>query len=209
MERKRRLHIDIKRLQQLKTWQLLIILVLLGFVTATFLRLNSVGMAERRAAVLNADKAGDTTEIARRIVDLQRFAATHMNADTGRIELTEQYKRDTASLVAGASGGSGSNAYALADAVCKPQFPPSTYPAGYQQCMLTESAKHPIDPKILGNTKLPDAALYRYEFVSPLWTPDWAGWSALLCLGIIVVIIGRLITLGVLYLLLKRKYRDA
>lgn len=209
MERTRRLQLDIKRLSQLKTWQLLLLLMLAAFITATFLRLNNVGMIERRDAVLSADKAGDVADIARRIVDLQRYSAAHMNADTGRIELVEQYKRDATKLMAAAGGSTNPNGniYAAADAVCKPQF--HGYSIGYQNCYMAELNKHPAAPQLVSQLKMPDAALYRYEFISPLWTADWAGWSVLICLLITLVIVLRLIVLAVLHIMLKRRYRGA
>lgn len=209
--KKRNLKLDIQRLSRVKTWQLLILLVLAAFIAATFLRLNNVGMIERRDAVLSADKAGDVSDIARRIVDLQHYSAKHMNTNTGRIELTGQYDRDRQRLLASASDSSNphGNIYAAADEVCKPQFPPSTYPVGYQQCILAELGKHPAAPSLTGQIQMPDAALYRYEFISPLWTADWAGWSIVVCLLIVLVIVLRLVTLGVLHLLLKRNYREA
>ena len=50
----------IRRLEEIKTWQLVILLVMASFVSATFLRLNNIGMIERRDAVINADKEGAT-----------------------------------------------------------------------------------------------------------------------------------------------------
>lgn len=83
----------LKRLQQVKTWQLVLILVLALFVTATFLRLNNIGMVQRREAVMSADKQGDADILRNRLYDLQRYAAAHMNADTGVIYLQESYNR--------------------------------------------------------------------------------------------------------------------
>ena len=82
---KRKTKFRIKRLSQVKTWQLVILLIMAGFISATFLRLNNVGMIERREAVENADKTGD-------IVSLQQ-RATHMNADPGKFALDNTYKR--------------------------------------------------------------------------------------------------------------------
>ena len=57
--------------------------------------------------------------------------------------------------------------------------------------------------------KLPNAALYRYSFISPIWSPDFAGWSVLLTGVILLIIILRLVILVVLRILLKRHYRAA
>jgi len=55
----------IRRLEEIKTWQLVILLVMASFISATFLRLNNIGMIERRDAVINTDKEGDEGKPAR------------------------------------------------------------------------------------------------------------------------------------------------
>ena len=52
MADKGRIKQDIKNLQRIKTWQLIILLIIVGFIAATFLRLNSIGMVQRREAVI-------------------------------------------------------------------------------------------------------------------------------------------------------------
>jgi hypothetical protein len=74
---------SIRQLQRIKTWQLLVLLILVLFITATFLRLNNIGMIQRRDAVLAADKVGDLSAIQSRLYDLQRYSATHMNGASG------------------------------------------------------------------------------------------------------------------------------
>jgi len=69
---KRSIRRDIKKLQRVKTWQLLILLILAGFLSATFLRLNNTGMVQRRNAVAAADKVGDTQQVTERVAGLQR-----------------------------------------------------------------------------------------------------------------------------------------
>ena len=64
---------SIKQLQRVKTWQILIILVLMSFVSATFLRLNNIGMVERRSAVITADAVGNDDVTQSRLYDLQRY----------------------------------------------------------------------------------------------------------------------------------------
>ena len=94
MTDKRNVRFKIRRLEQVKTWQLLILFVMFAFITATFLRLNNVGMVERREAVYTADKTDDSVGLASRLYDLQRFVSAHMNADPGRVALVKTYERD-------------------------------------------------------------------------------------------------------------------
>lgn len=194
-------------MQRVKTWQLLILLVLMGFIAATFLRLNNVEMIKRRDAVLSADKSGDKTVMTQRLYDLQRYVAGHMNANTGPFYLEYQHKRDSQAVLDAAKndGNPNGNINAKAEAVCAPQF--SAWSPAYVQCFADELAKYPPSPDPAANVTFPSGELYQRNFASPLWSPDFAGWSVAACLGIILMIITRLASIGVLRLMLKRHYR--
>lgn len=207
MPDKRRVHTNIKRLQRVKTWQLLILLILMAFIAATFLRLNNIGMIQRRDAVLAADKAGDETVTQSRLYDLQRYVFEHANASTGAFYLEYQYRRDVQKAVDAASNDSNPNGNinAKAEAVCRPQF--EVWSQAYVQCFTDELAKYPPSSNPADNVTLPKPELYRHEYNAPLWSPDFAGWSVALCGVILLMILIRLISLGILRLLLKRHYR--
>lgn len=205
----------LKRLQQVKTWQLVLVLVLALFVTATFLRLNNIGMIQRRDAVMSADKEGDTDVLQNRLYDLQRYAAAHMNADTGPIDLQDSYNRaaEAAKKKAEAETQGGANIYKkIEDEVCGPRARANGWrwpDARYIACQRTELAKYPEAQQGSGQVTLPDGKLFRHSFVSPLWSPDFAGFSVLFCLLITLVIVGRLAGIAVLRLLLYRYYKSA
>ncbi|MCA0228500.1 hypothetical protein LCH21_03540 [Patescibacteria group bacterium] len=207
MSDRRQVRRSIQQLQKVKTWQLVLLLILMSFVAATFLRMNNTGMVQRRNAVAAADKVGNVPDTTARIYDLQRWSAAHMNADSGTFYLQEQYNRDAQRALSQSSDLSAASAQANADAeaVCHPQF--NGWSTAYMQCFLAELAKHPSSEK-LPEPKLPSPALYRYSFVSPLWSPDFAGWSIIGCLVIILMIIGRIISLFVLRLMLRRHYQS-
>lgn len=206
-EDKRRIRKTIWRLNRVKTWQLLVILVLMAFVAATFLRLNNIGMVQRRAAVLAADTTGDQETMQKRLYDLQRYTAEHMNADTGAFYLEGQYRRDVEKAITAASDDSNpqGNIHVKADAVCRPQF--AVWSQAYVQCFTEELAKYPPSEDPAQDVKLPSTSLYRHDFASPLWSPDFAGWSVVVCVVLIIMIVVRLISLAILNLLLKRHYR--
>lgn len=211
MADKRQVRKSIRQLQRVKTWQLLVLLLLMGFVAATFLRLNNIGMADRRQAVLAADKSAagpsDSPVIQNRLYDLQRYVAAHMNTDTGPFYLEGQYRRDAQKIVdiAKQSSGPGVNINAEAEATCKPRF--TVWSPAYVRCFADELAKHPPSPDPVQNVSLPSTELYRYSFSAPIWSPDFAGWSVIVCIAIIVMIIARLLGLIILRMLLKRHYR--
>lgn len=199
---------NIKQLERVKTWQLLILLLLVGFISATLLRLNNIGMIERRTAVLNADKAGNTDDIARRLYDLQRYVSSHMNTDMGRgIYLQEQYNKDRQQAMDQAAGGTAANVniYKTITDACRALYSAWT---PYFQCVQDRlNASTPADDPVKKAT-LPQPETYRHVFVSPVWSPDFAGLSVVVWFGILLLIIARLISLAVLRALLKRHYRS-
>jgi hypothetical protein len=210
MADKRQVKKSIRRLNQVTTWQLFVLLILVGFIAATFLRLNNIEMVQRRSAVLSADKAGEVEAIKNRLIELQRHVSKHMNTDMGTIYLEGQYNRDTdaANAAAASDGNPNGNIFKKAQEICAPRFSNlGHYSLPYQQCVINELNKYPAASQLTSSLKLPRADSYRHTFVSPLWSPDFAGFSVLACLLIVIVIIGRLISLAVLKLILKTRYR--
>lgn len=213
MADKRRVKKSIKQLQRIKTWQLVILLLLAGIIAATFLRLNNIGMVERRSAVIAADVTGNNEDIKNRLYDLQRYVSQHMNASTEKIALDGQYHRDSQkakeAAEAASNGDSNGNVYGQAAAVCDPigiaqgwRWPDPRYIA----CIDSELSKYPAATGPVTTIELPNVNLYYHSFTSPLWSPDFAGWSLLVCLVIVVIIVTRTISLLVLRLLLRRHY---
>ena len=205
MADKRQVKRSIRQLQRVKTWQLILLLLLTGLIAATFLRLNNIGMIERRTAVFSADERGDTEIIAARLFDLQRYTAAHMNASTGPVDLEGQFKRDTQAAIAqgNEAAGSGANINIKADKTCKQRH--GGYSYAYVLCFADELGKYPAAD--VNKVELPSAGPYRHSFISPVWSADFAGFSLLLCLAILLIIIARLVSLGLLRLLLRRHYK--
>lgn len=209
MADKRRVRKSIKDLQRIKTWQLLVLVMLVGFVAATFLRLNNIGMVERRAAVITADKVGDQEKTIQRLYDLQQFVSGHMNTDLGKgVYLESSYQRDSQAALNQASGDQNPNGniYKKAQEVCAPRF--SGYSQAYLQCTTGELAKYPASSNLINDVKLPAASSYLHVFSSPLWSPDFAGLSVLVGVVLVLVIIVRLLGLGILKLMLRHHYRS-
>jgi hypothetical protein len=206
---KRRVRRTIKDLQRIKTWQLLVLLILAAFIAATFLRLNNIGMVERRAAVIAADKAGIQDTTIQRLYDLQQYVSAHMNTDLGKgVYLEDSYNRDYQvwqTTVYGASNPNG-NIYKKAQDVCAPRF--SHYSTAYLQCTTSELAKYPAAADPGTNTSAPRPVSYVHGYLSPVWSPDFAGWSLVVCVVITLMIIVRLVSLGVLKLMLRHHYRS-
>ncbi len=195
----------ISMVQRVKTWQLVLILLIMLFVAATFLRLNNVGMVQRRDAARVATDPKDARE---RLYDLQKYAISHMNAYTGTFYLEGQYNRDAAVVtekIKQATVGGSENVNARADALCKPLS--TGYSKEYQDCMIREITRGGQVVDLAALPQYPDKSLYRYAFESPLLSFDFAGASVVVCLLIILAIVSRAIGLLVLKMLLKTHYR--
>lgn len=213
---KKKTKFRIKRLSQIKTWQLVILLIMSGFISATFLRLNNVGMVERRESVENADKAGDIVNLQQRLYDLQRYVSTHMNADPGRIALDHTYKRmydrKLKEFEEEIKNQSNNDTVSKVRAVCDARAQQGGYgrfttqaDPRYINCINEEWAKYPAAKATSLQFEAPSTEPYYHTFVSPIWSADFAGWSLLVTIFIAMIIVMRLVILGVLKLMLRRR----
>lgn len=205
---KKQVRLSIKQLRRIKTWQLVILLILAGFITATLLRLNNVGMVQRRQAVLIADENGNREDIISRLHELQRYVAAHMNTNMGDgIYLEHQYERDRESAIYEASlqAGSTENVYKKITDACRAQY--SVW-SRYFQCVTNNLNSMPAGQDFSTTVKLPNIGTYKHNFVSPVWSPDFTGWSLVICVIIAIVIIVRLLGLIVLKIILRYRYKS-
>lgn len=215
---KREIHSTIRRIEKVKTWQLVILLLMFSFIAATFLRLNNVGMVERRDAVMAADKAGDNQIIEQRLYDLQRYVSAHMNTDPGKIPLEYSYKRayDQAfnDFQQNIASQSNNDTVAKIREYCDAQAQQGgwgrftvTADPRYVSCINEQWDSYPAASQVDYTFTAPSTAPYYHTFLSPTWSPDFPGWTLVICGLILLVIIIRLATLGILKLILKYQYR--
>lgn len=215
----RKTQATIRRLEQVKTWQLVVLLILAGFVSATFLRLNNIGMIERRDAVLAADKEGDTVILAQRLYDLQRYAAAHMNADTGRVPLDHSYKqayeRELKRFSDEVRQRANNDVVLKVREVCDGRARAGGYghfwthaDPRYVACINDEWAKYPVASVANLHFTPPITDPYYQTFLSPAWSSDFAGWSVLVTGVIALTIILRLLVAGVLRAIIWRRSRQ-
>ena len=216
----------LKALKQIKTWQLIIILFLLLFISATLLRFDHIKMTDLKAEVVAADESGDKEEITKALDDLKNFTFTHtviniiekngkqyVTFGTGPVYLEHEYEREaTAALKAAEEKAAtdenpNGNVFAKAMDVCKPQAIANGWAwnsQGYLDCMTGEINKYPTTDRIEDTyvASLPSTALFRYDFASPIWTPSLSGFVNILCIILIVVILTKILIWCVLRLAL-------
>lgn len=203
----------LKRVQLLKTWQLLVLLLLGIIVSATLLRLNNVGMTERRNAVIKADASGDTTKLRSSVIELQRYVTHHMNTGLDKgFFLSDTYARDrdAALSAAGDSTNPNSSVYQQASIECRAKWQGgvASFRNDYVQCVIQRVSE--LSPQVDPETtlQLPKADAYRINFSSPVWSFDLAGIAVAFCGLIILIIIGRGLLALALRMLLRHHYRS-
>lgn len=169
------------RKKQIKTWYLVVAL-LVGLSSSVYwLRSNNLKMVELRSAVIAADEqAGD---VAGSLVRLNEHVFKHINTKIVRpIELVGAYSREAQAVIEAATQTSGRDIYAEAAAACERRGIPLTSIA---QCAADYAAAN--NPGVAQKEiVLPDKNRFIYTFVSPRWTPDAAGFS-LLATGLIAI----------------------
>lgn len=175
----RYLHHLWRRLRPIKTSYLFTALVLCVFVHVAALRANNIRMAELRDAVYVADEQGEGVEQA--LQNLRAHVNNHMNTklDDGKgiyppVQLKYTYER---LVQAEQDRVSAANAqiYTEAQRYCETQNSTSFYGRDRVACIQNYVKSHGSETA----KTIPDA-LYKFDFVSPRWSPDLAGWSLIL-----------------------------
>lgn len=210
----RKLHTIYKAVTQVKTWQLFVLLLIGIVLSLSFLRLNNLGMDARRTVVKQADKKADKEATRQGLVELQRYVSSHMNTSLGPngFYLEHQYNRDKESALNSATLDSNPNSavYQQASIECRNRFQGgvSSFRNDYVACVAerVKTLSPSTDPA--SGLKLPKAENYRYDFASPKWSPDLAGFSVLFCVIVTSVIVIRIIVASILRLVLKHRFKQ-
>lgn len=204
----------LRKLREVKNWQLLLIFILLLFVSATLLRFDHIKMTKLRDAVLVADKEGNSEALAEDLTKLQKFTLNHIVVNvvdengvrklefgTGVFYLENSYLRDATAAINRAAeaeiddSNPNGNIYAAASAVCRPRAIANGWAwnsSEYLSCFTDELAKYPATATTDGTVaaSIPSTDLYRREFVSPIWAPCLSGFVIIitLILGVVIFI---------------------
>lgn len=149
-----------------------------GAVCIFALRANNQHMITLREAVYTADK--NNTDTQKPLQNLQAYVTTHMNTEltTGNtavyppIQLKYTYDR-LVQAQSDAAAAANTQLYTEAQHYCEQQD--STDFSGHNRVPCIEQYVQAHDTQL---PTIPDA-LYKFDFVSPKWSPDLAGWSLL------------------------------
>jgi hypothetical protein len=160
--------------------QFILTLFIISALAAIYsLRHNNLTMVKLRNAVYAADKNNGDVNTA--LNDLRRYVYGHMNTDLSSggnaikppIQLKYTYERLQSAAEATANNA---GLYTEAENYCQAKIPASVSISGRGriECVQEYILSH-------GGKKAPEipSALYQFDFVSPTWSPDLAGWSLL------------------------------
>ena len=153
------------------------------------LRENNLRSVELYELVQSADESG--IGVAQAIQNLQVHVTSHMNAsplpqlgDNAPIQLSNSYQRAKAAETARVTSER-EKVTQEGIVACEAQFAASRLTVR-SQCIADYGAAHPVQPE-----KEIVADLYRYDFASPLWTPDKAGWLVLVSIILAAIFLLR------------------
>ena len=203
---KHRLHHVAAIVKGIKVWQLLILLVVCAAGSAYFLRQNNLEMVNYRNAVKDADENDGDTKTALR--NLQNYVTNHMNTSLGDgIVLQTAYKKayDAAASKAANLNNPASQIYTQVELECRPVFKRTQSFPAYTQCARDKLAVlMPPGQDALANLQAPSTDLFKYNFLSPLWSPDLAGFFVLGTVVVAVALLARSLTYLTLRAILRR-----
>jgi hypothetical protein len=190
---KKQLHHLYKRIRLIKPWYLLVLLVFFALLAVYGLRHNYKTMVELRDAVYTADAQNGNVETA--LQDLRRHVYGHMNTNlsSGKnaikppIQLKARYERLSAGDQVRIKQQNDAIS-AQGEAICAQQYPAAGYNAPRVACLQEYMRVHATTTV----SSVPDA-LYKFDFISPRWSPDLAGWSIVFAVIFLILLILRVI----------------
>lgn len=172
---KRRLHHLWTRIRPFRPWWFFAAAAICLAVSVFALRANNMQMVKLRDAVYAADK--NNGDVQKALTDLQRYVTAHMNTNLSGgntsvyppIQLKYTYDR----LRAANLQTSNEQVYSDAQKQCEAQNSTDFSGRNRVPCIEQYVEAHGVKGK-----PIPDA-MYKFDFISPTWSPDLAGWSML------------------------------
>lgn len=181
-----------RRIAKISVRVWLVLFIISGLVCLFALRHDNQQMVKLRAAVYAADKNGGNVNGA--LNNLRNYVYTHMNTNlsTGNsginppIQLQYTYQR----LLQGQEAKlqkANQAVYSAAQAYCR-SIGQTSWGLNTISCIQNYVVNHGVKN---ANINIP-AGLYEFNFVSPAWSPDLAGWSLLASIVLFLAMITKL-----------------
>lgn len=183
---KRRLHHIWKKLRPIKPRYFFALFVVVAIVSVVALRHNNQTMIKLRDDVFAADQADGDVNGA--LKTLQGYVTSHMNTSLTSasnavyppIQLKYTYERLQDAQLQQVQANN-SQLYTAAEDYCQQQDPTDFSGRNRVPCVEQYVQSHGV-----AVTPIP-TGLYEFDFVSPSWSPDLAGWSLVASVGLFVL----------------------
>ncbi len=178
-------------------WGFLVLAGISGEITLTAYIHNSARAKELYNQLLSVDAAGGDVEHA--LYNLRSYMYSHMNTTIGSptgvkppIQLKGTYDRLVAAekTRADAAKTTNANLYNTAQQICEKQVPDGLSGRGRIPC-ITEYVTTHSQPET--ESTIPEA-LYKFDFVSPSWSPDTAGIGMAVTTLLVLIFLFRWLT---------------
>jgi hypothetical protein len=188
---KKQIHYYSARFEKIAVRYFVVVFVVLLGIALLSLRHNNQTMSELRQTVYTADEKNGDVEGALR--NLREYVYGHMNTELGGgptgvyppLQLKHTYERLTEQVQATAKQTNAA-VYTEAQAYCEGLYPDGFSGGPRVPCIRDYVAAHGVKVPTV-----PDS-LYKFDFVSPRWSPDLAGWSLVLTVIAAIVLMARL-----------------
>lgn len=201
---KKRLHHTWTMIRQVKPWYFLILAVVSIVICVAALRANNLQMIELRQAVYTADESGNDIETPLR--KLREHVYGHMNTNLSSgpngvhppIQLKYTYERFVKAQQASVGETNGA-VYTEAQQYCE-----RTIPNGVSGGVRLGCIQSYVKQRSPATAESVPKSLYQFDFVSPTWSPDVAGWSMVAAIASLLAALSLGIYQGVIKGLLRR-----
>lgn len=171
----------LKWLKLFKLWQLVVLFVILLAGSVWSLRQNNLKMVELRGVLIEADTAGENVEGA--LKELGDHIVAHMNTSmAGPVELVNSFNRDYENLVLQSEELTNAEYLKIREKCVTFDVPVEIQ----AECIRNETNLLTSE-----EVSLP-SELYSFDFRSPFWSPDLAGFLTLTSASILLLIFTRI-----------------
>jgi len=173
-----------------RTW--LVLFLISSLICLVALRHNNTQMIKLRDAVYAADKNGG--DINKALNNLRGYVYSHMNTDLSGdgnnikppIQLQYTYQRLYNAQAAKVQEANQS-VYTAAQNYCR-SIGQSSWGLSTISCVQNYVVNHGVKA---AKINIP-AGLYEFDFVSPTWSPDLAGWSLVASIVLLIALLSKI-----------------
>lgn len=184
-------------------WWLGGLFLVLFLATVLGLRSNNLNMINLRNQLVAADKTGEINQVKQAALSLQHYVAHHMNTATGKVALVTMYNQAAQQALEEIRPSEiDESVYNKAAQSCQSVLRDYGYEA-WANCVADKVGINNGATKQIATDVAPDPALFYVEYMPASLSFDLAGVTLLISLGLLLVIVGRLISILIKKLLFK------